>query len=508
MGPAIDFGAHSTTHAEVGLRAARIASGLRALGVSEGDRVALVLRNDVAFVEISVGIGLLGAVPVPVNWHLKAEEIAYLLADSGSRVVFAHSDLVATVEAALPVPLPLIEVPVPAEIARAFGIAGPSTAPTGRHPELASWRDTHPAWTEPPATAPMSMIYTSGTTGRPKGVVRERTAPDQTRRIAAAVMEAFGLRPGMRTLIPAPLYHAAPNVHALVSIAAGIDLTIMPRFDAAELLQLIETRRISHIQVVPTMLVRLLQLPEAVRSRYDTSSLECIVHAAAPCPAHVKRGTIEWLGPVLREYYGGTETGPVVSCDSAEWLAHPGTVGRPIADADIRILAPNGEVLPHGEVGQVYVRPPSCWPAFTYLGDAAKRESIEREGHVTMGDVGYLDGDGYLYLTDRATDMVISGGVNIYPAEIEHCLQALPGVRDVAVFGIPDDLFGESLAAHVDADPTAGLTAEAIRCHVRQHLAGYKVPKVVVFDDRLPREDSGKLFKRRIRERYVTQVRS
>jgi long-chain acyl-CoA synthetase len=250
------------------------------------------------------------------------------------------------------------------------------------------------------------------------------------------------------------------------------------------------------------MFVRLLELPDEVRDRYDLGSLECVVHAAAPCPAHVKRRIIDWFGPVIREYYGATEIGIVIVCDSEEWLAHEGTVGHPFAGSDIHVHDPEGRLLATGETGEIFIRPPDYWPGFTYLGQDDKRREIERDGYISIGDVGRVDADGYLYLSDRARDMVISGGVNIYPSEIEACLLELAGVRDVAVFGIPDDSFGESLAAHVDVDPSAGLTEVALRDHVGSRLARYKVPQVVVFDADLPREESGKIFKRRIRERY------
>jgi long-chain acyl-CoA synthetase len=310
----------------------------------------------------------------------------------------------------------------------------------------------------------------------------------------------------MRTLITAPMYHAAPNAQAVFALALGIELTIMPRFDPESFLALIEAQRISHAQVVPTMFVRLLDLPDEIRARYDLSSLACVVHAAAPCPVHVKRRMIEWFGPVILEYYGATEIGIVVACDSHEWLAHEGTVGKAVAGADIHVFDVEGNLLAPGETGEVYIRPPAYWPGFTYLDQEDRRREIDRDGYITIGDIGRVDADGYLYLSDRARDMVISGGTNVYPAEIEACLLELDGVRDVAVFGIPDEEFGEALAAHIDAEPSAGLTESSIREHVGTRLARFKVPKVVVFDDDLPREETGKIFKRRIRQRYWTAV--
>ena len=317
----------------------------------------------------------------------------------------------------------------------------------------------------------MSVIYTSGTTGLAKGVLRDAMTPEQSQQVAAVTLAAMGLRPGMRTLITAPMYHAAPNSQALFSLALGIELTIMPRFEPEEFLALVQSQRITHAQTVPTMFVRLLELPDEVRARYDVSSLECVVHAAAPCPVHVKRRMIEWFGPVIFEYYGATEIGIVVACDSHEWLAHEGTVGRPLADADIHVFDPAGELLAPGETGEVYIRPPGYWPGFTYLDQEDRRREIDRDGYITIGDIGRVDEDGFLHLSDRARDMVISGGVNIYPAEIEACLLELEGVRDVAVFGIPDDDFGEALAAHVDADPSAGLTDDR-RARSRRRPAG------------------------------------
>jgi len=297
------------------------------------------------------------------------------------------------------------------------------------------------------------------------------------------------------------MYHTAPNVYALAAAIRGMDMTIMTNFDAEEFLRIVADHRVTVVQMVPTMFVRLLALPEQVRSRYDLSSLRWVVHAAAPCPPDVKLAMIEWLGPIVAEYYGGTETGPVTFCTSEEWLAHPGTVGRPLERAVVKVLDADGNELPAGQSGEIYMWL-DVWPDFSYAGDEEKRRSVERDGLVSCGDIGYLDADGYLYLNDRRSDMVISGGVNIYPAEIEACLLAMPGVRDCAVFGVPDDEFGEALAAYVEPEDGAPLSEESVREHVRSRLAAYKTPSLVEFRDSLPREDSGKIFKRRLRDPY------
>ena len=494
----VRFGEREIPHDELVAQAAKIADALTTAGVEHGDRVAIALRNEPTFLALSDACSQMGAVAVPINWHSRGRELQHVLSHSGARAVFAHSDLIAAVEETLPEGVQLVEVPVPAELAAQYGDA----PVTGRHPLLGDWLAEADPYGEPAKSARMSLIYTSGTTGLAKGVLRDAMSTEQSQQVAAATLAAMGLRPGMRTLITAPMYHAAPNAQGLFALALGIELTIMPRFTPEEFLALIETQGITHAQVVPTMFVRLLELPDEVRARHDLSSLECVVHAAAPCPVHVKKRMIEWFGPVIFEYYGATEIGIVVACDSREWLAHEGTVGKPLGGADIHVFDPAGERLPPGDTGEIYIRPPGYWPGFTYLDQEDRRRDVERDGYITIGDVGRVDEDGFLHLSDRVREMVISGGVNIYPIEIEACLLELEGVRDVAVVGIPDDDFGEALAAHVDAEPSAGLTDAAVRDHVGSRLSGYKVPKLVVFDHDLPREETGKIFKRRIRQRY------
>ncbi len=296
---------------------------------------------------------------------------------------------------------------------------------------------------------PQNMIYTSGTTGHPKGVRRNAPTPEQsasTERMRAMI---YGLKPGARALLPGPLYHSAPNSFGLRSGRLGGALVLMPRFEPEEFLRLIEEQRIDTIFMVPTMFIRLMKLPEQVRRKYDMSSLRHVIHAAAPCPADVKRAMIEWWGPVIYEFYGSTESGAVTFANSEDALKKPGTVGRISPGAELRFVGDDGELLPQGEIGEIYSRIAGN-PDFTYHNKPEKRAEIERDGFITSGDVGYIDADGYVFICDRKRDMVISGGVNIYPAEIEAALHAIPGVHDCAVFGIPDDEFGEALMAVVE----------------------------------------------------------
>ena len=488
-------------------RAACAATGLGEIGVGAGDAIAVVLRNDFAFFEASYAAQRLGAYSVPVNWHGKTPEMAYVLNDCGAKAVVAHADLLPEVMPAMPPEVPLFVVPTPPEIAAAYGIAGDLCTPP---PQALQWDDLvtcFPPVGEAATGAISSMIYTSGTTGYPKGVRRLDMGPAAAQIFAATAANVFGIAPDrtLRTTITGPLYHSAPNFYGLFAVRTGGLAVLQPRFDAEELLRLIEQYRITHLHMVPTMFVRLLRLPEEIRRRYDLSSLEWVVHAAAPCSVEVKRAMIEWWGPIVHEYYGATETGIVTFHTSEEALRKPGTVGQPLPGATVKIYGAEGRVLPPGEVGEIYL-----WldgfPDFTYHGLDEKRREVGRDGLVTLGDVGYLDKDGYLFICDRARDMVISGGVNIYPAEIEMALLAMPGVRDCAVFGIPDAEFGEKLCAYIEPDPSVPVSAGEVAGFLRQRLADYKVPRVIEFATALLREDSGKIIKRKLREPYWTEA--
>ena len=330
---------------------------------------------------------------------------------------------------------------------------------------------------------------------------REPATPEQRETTLLRAVEGFGLRPGANVLMNGPMYHSAPAAYARTALYIECNIHLMPRFDAEELLRLIDRHGITHMHMVPTMFVRLLALPDGVKAKYDLSTLESVIHGAAPCPPEVKRKMIEWWGPVIKEYYGSTEAGLVTLASSEDWLARPGTVGRPAPETEVRIYDGESNLLPANTEGDIYMSIQNLTD-FTYHKRDEDRAEIERDGFVTNGDVGYLDDEGYLFLCDRKRDMVISGGVNIYPAEIEAVLIDAPGVADCAVFGIPDDQFGEAVAAAVTLTPGSEPSEAEIQDHLRQHLAGYKLPRLIAFHDSLPREDSGKIFKRKLREPY------
>ncbi len=488
---------------ELTARSRRAATGLRSLGVEAGGSVALLLRNDHEFFEAAFAASALGAATVPINWHGSAEEVAYVVSDSKAAVIVAHADLLRRVRDQLPPSVTILRVTTPPSIAERFGVWDEEATLPSDVMEWSKWREDFEEIQEPYLGDPLSMIYTSGTTGHPKGVRRLPGTNDGSQVIEymTEVAKLFGAWPGMRTIVAGPMYHSAPYAYGLVAARAyGAFLVLEDRFDPEEFLSLIERHRITSMYMVPTMFVRLLRLAPEVRDRYDISSLRHVSHTAAPCPPDVKRAIIEWWGPIVHEFYGSTEVGFITGCTSEEWLAHPGTVGRPLPSSDVLVIGEDGPVAV-GESGEVFVRARAN-SDFTYYGKSEARAEIERDGLITCGDIGFLDADGFLYLCDRARDMIISGGVNIYPIEIEACLLKLDGVADCAVFGIPDEEYGESIAAAVKLDDGAVLSAEDIRNHVRGHLAGFKVPKVVAFHDSLPREDSGKMFKRKLRQPY------
>ncbi len=466
-------------------RGARLAGGLTRLGVREGDVVAVLLRNGPVFVDVMLACRTAGAYFAPLNWHFTPDEIAYIVRDCGARVVIGDGDLLAAAESALPNGAPVLAVgeacgfePYEAWLALQAPYDGPDVAPRGH------------------------LGYTSGTTGRPKGVRRDAVPLEELAQRQAAMREvvrvAYGIEDGSRTLVSAPLYHSAPSSIAQNTLLYGERLVLAQRFDAARTLALIDEHRVDVAYLTPTMYVRLLRLPDDVWSRYDGSSLRFVASTGAPCAPEVKRAIIARLGPVVNETYASTEAGTITIASSADALAKPGTAGLPIGDATVRILDEDGRSCAPGEVGTIYARQPS-YADFTYQNLPEARRAMERDGLLTLGDVGYLDADGYLFVCDRSADMVLSGGVNIYPAEIEHALLQVPGVLDCAVVGIPDAEFGERLHAFVQPDAGAPIDEESMRAALRHSIANFKIPRTFTFTDALPRDDNGKIARRRLR---------
>jgi long-chain acyl-CoA synthetase len=476
------------TFAELNANANRLVRALRERGVAAGDGLALMVSNRPEFAEVLAAAQRGGLRTTPINWHLTAEEAAYIVGDCQARVFVADARFgeVAAAAAAQSAGAS-VRLAVGGDIAGFEGYDAAIAPHDGSDiddPELGR-----------------SMLYTSGTTGRPKGVHRAETPP------TSAIGRAFRYRPGeTRHLCTGPLYHAAPLAFSLAGpLNAGVGVVLMDKWSPEETLRLIADESITHSHMVPTMFHRLLSLPDEVRTAADTSSLRMVIHGAAPCPVSVKKAIIEWWGPVLLEYYAATE-GSGTFVTSPDWLERPGTVGKPANADHIRIYDPVGgdEPLPPGEVGTVYLRAPQVG-RFDYFGDKAKTESSYRGDYFTLGDVGYLDEDGYLFLTDRSADLIISGGVNVYPAEVEAELLGHPAVGDAAVIGVPDSEWGESVVAVVELkqgiEGSDDLAGELIE-HCRANLARFKCPRRVDFVDVLPRTDSGKLYKRRLRDQY------
>jgi len=498
-------GARRLNTASLNERAARAATGLASLGIGSGDIIALFLRNDLAFFEASIAAGLVGGYPTPVNWHATPEEARYIFENSNAGAIVVHADLLEQIRSAIPAGVTVLVVATPPEIRDAYGI--PTDAcrvPVGMI-DWSSWLEAFTPWTAPAGPPPGTIIYTSGTTGHPKGVRRAQPTPEQydfSIKLLFAIF-GFGTRAPDRivTAMTGPMYHSAPNAYGMLAARIGATVHLEARFDPEDLLRLIQDLRITHLHMVPIMFNRLLKLPDEVKNKYDLSSLEFVVHAAAPCPAPIKRAMIEWWGPVINEYYGATETGGVVFCTSEQWLSHPGTVGKPLPGAEVRVIDAEGISVPDGEIGEVVARFPAI-ADFTYHRDHAKRVATEKAGLIAPGDIGYFDKDGFLYLCDRAKDMIISGGVNIYPAEIEAVLHKFPGIADCAVFGIPDDEYGEAVYAAVQLQPGVALSEGDVKAYLREHVSGFKVPKTIAFHAELPREDSGKIFKRKLREPF------
>jgi len=496
---ALRSGDRMLSHAELASAARRAASVLVSCGVGRGDCVALLLRNDFPYFILAEAVRYLGAGVTPINWHLTAPEIDYILKDSGAKVLVAHADLLSKEIRSSASGLKLFVEATPREIAAAYPKSAASMQ-AGDHSLGDTMRtaDDFPGEIGPPTPA---LFYTSGTTGRPKAVERRAIAPEAAMALAARTAFAFGLdRRAPRAVMTGPLYHSAPNAYAFTVIRRGGYLVLQPKFDALELLAIIERDGITNLHMVPTMFQRMLTISEDDRSSFDLSSLIHVVHGAAPCPADVKRKMIEWLGEVIHEYYAMTEVGIIACSSSREWIENSGTVGKAPTGVEIEIRRDDGKPCATGDAGNICIRHEAT-NAFNYKGDDKKTSEMRQDGFVVTGDIGYLNERGFLFISDRKTDMILSGGVNIYPAEIEAALAEIPGVRDSAVFGIESADFGEAPVAVIET--IAALTDESVRKFLSGRLAKFKTPQVIRFVDRLPREDSGKVKKRLLRDAFL-----
>ncbi len=480
-------GSATLTYAELNARSNQLAHHLRAMGLRQGDHIALVLENRLQFFEVTLAAMRSGLYVTPINWHLSADEAEYIVNDCGASVIIAT--------AALPELTSRLGLPDAPERRLMVGGTAETSAGFEDYDKALAAQPTTPIADE---SSGSWMLYSSGTTGKPKGVKPARVGGEigAPSAFVGLVRGLYGFNEGDVYLSPAPLYHAAPAGWTDAVLRLGGTAVVMDRFDPVETLRAIERFHVTHVQFVPTHLIRLLKLPEEERNQFDLSSLRYAVHAAAPCPPEVKRAAIEWLGPVVYEYYSGSEGAGFCAIGPEEWLAHPGSVGRSLLGA-AHIVGEDGKEVAAGETGQIWFEGPS---RFEYHGDPAKTaEAFNERGWSTLGDVGMLDEEGYLYITDRVTNMVISGGVNIYPREIEDVLVGHPAVGDVAVVGVADPDFGEAVRAIVEPAPgvvgSAELADELIT-YCTERLSKFKCPRSVVFLDELPRLPTGKLAKR------------
>ena len=475
-------------------KAKKLSAGLRTLGVQEDDIIAVMLKNCVEYLEIIQASKQIGSYYCPINWHFTLDETSFILKDSQAKVLFIHADILAHLKLPSEINIPVIVVG-----------ESHSTLNCKNHILYEEWCNSH---AEDPivSSSPRGhMAYTSGTTGKPKGVVRYPIDLDKVSKkhvLQEIITKTLGLKVGSRALLPAPLYHSAPSLYAQNALQLCDLFVLMSKFDPIKLLETIQNYRIEVVYLVPIMFVRLLKLEKHIRNKYDLSSIQFIASTGAPCPPEIKRQMIEWLGPVVYETYASSEAGLITLLDSKQALQKPGSAGLPIGQAAIKIYTEDGRDCETGQIGYVYVRQ-YAYEDFYYKNNPDARAKIDKNGLINLGDIGYLDNDGYLFICDRRSDMVISGGVNIYPAEIENQIMQFEGVADCAVIGIPDDEYGESLMAFVQPlQKQSDINPADIQTWLIGKIAKYKIPKEIRISHTLPRDDNGKIYKRFLREKF------
>lgn len=496
------FDGQRIERAEFNRRAKRFASVLSDFGVGQDDAVAVLLRNDLAYLEIIEACRYVGAYFVTLNWHATAAEIEQILDDSGAKLVLGHTDLTAKLTG---LDVPVLTVPTPKELVDAYSVD--PTKVDGQLDFIDLMKAAAPIDT-PPLRFRGLLAYTSGSTGRPKGIRRtvDLSRPDTYEIYKAMAAVLLKVAPGDRFYTSAPLYHSAPNALSTVAVSTGFtEVYIAPKFDAEGFLADVERFGITHCYIVPTMMVRLLKLPLAVREKYDVSTLRFGISTGSAWPRDVKAAMIDWFGPIFYESYGASEIGFITLISSQEAQTKPGSVGKVLEGGSIKIFDDEGHELPVGEAGSIYVDLPQ-FGDFTYSNSDGDLRGQRRDGHATVGDIGYLDADDYLYISDRKKDMIISGGANIFPAEIEAALIKMPDVFDCAVFGAPHAEFGESVVAAIQCVDGRTVTLSDIRDFLSNRIAKFKIPRQVDIHVQLPREDSGKIFKDRLRGPYWDKV--
>lgn len=485
------------------IAARKTATVLSGYGVAEETVIAVLMRNDLQCLELVEACRLLGARYVMLNWHAPAKEIAHILADSQAIVLLAHDDLLAKLDVTAFGGIPILSMEAPAEIVAAYDTTLPEKLPANIK-NLSKLRSAANAYAGDPLRFRGLFAYTSGSTGMPKGIKRntDPNAPDQYLVYAGLARDLMQAVAGDKFMVAAPLYHSAPHALSMFAVACGyMDIVIAPKFDPIDFMELIQFHKITHIYIVPTMMIRLLKLSRSIRDQYDLSSLKFAVSTGSPWPTEVKAEMIDWLGPIFYESYGASEIGFMTLISSDEAARKPGSVGKILPGGSIKILDDDMTECPTGEVGTIYVNLP-IFGDFNYSNADGSIVDQRYKGHATVGDMGHLDADGYLFIGDRKKDMIISGGANIFPAEIEAELIKMPQISDCAVFGAPDAEFGEQIVTAVQCAQGATVTLDQVRDYLAPLLAKFKIPRKLDIHDSLPREDSGKIFKKRLRDPY------